>query len=103
MKKSEITDMLLFRTCYGNNDKKITKAQLKEIINLLFRYISTELSNGRKVEIRGFGWFSLKYRAAGKVRNPRNGNIHDSAAKYSVYFKAGNDLAQRVNNIYDNN
>jgi nucleoid DNA-binding protein len=49
--------------------------------------------------VRGFGCFSLKKRAAGLVRNPRYNQSFESGKRHNVYFRAGKDLAARVNKI----
>lgn len=101
MKKSEVRDLLSARNCYGSGDKRLNKAQLKEMVDLLFNHLSTSIATGRRVEIRGFGNFSLKARSVGKIRNPRHGVTLNSSARHVVYFRAGKSLARRVNSIYE--
>ena len=56
-----------------------------------------ELASGGRVEIRGFGAFSLKHRRAKLGRNPRTGVAVSVPQKHSVYFKPGTELRVRVN------
>jgi integration host factor subunit beta len=56
----------------------------------------TELASGGRVEIRGFGAFSLKHRRAKIGRNPKTGVAVSIPQKHSVYFKPGADLKKRV-------
>jgi len=71
---------------------KDAELAVKEIIDSLCR----TLSKGNRVEIRGFGCFSLNYRPARVGRNPRTGSRVDVPAKYVPHFKMGKDLRERV-------
>lgn len=70
--------------------------QVKLLTDKLFITLSQALANGQRIEIRGFGSFSLKARKAGLVRNPRHGIAIQSEARHVVYFRAGKELAKRV-------
>lgn len=61
--------------------------------------ISTALSHGNRVEIRGFGTFGLNYRPARAARNPKTGEKVAVVAKYVPHFKAGKELRERVDPI----
>jgi len=63
--------------------------------------ISQSLSDGSRVEIRGFGSFSLNYRPPRKGRNPKTGHGVDVPEKYVPHFRAGKELRARVNAISD--
>jgi len=78
---------------------KLNKKQVDTIVKELFIYLSDNVASGNRVEIRGFGCFSLKTRSAGKVRNPREGISVDSAARSVVYFRPGKELRDRVDAI----
>jgi integration host factor subunit beta len=54
------------------------------------------LSTGERIEIRGFGNFSLHYRPSRIGRNPKSGEPVSLSAKYVPHFKAGKDLRERV-------
>ena len=58
--------------------------------------LSNTLSNGGRVEVRGFGSFSLNYRPPHNGRNPKNGAPVKVPAKYVPQFKAGKELRERV-------
>lgn len=58
--------------------------------------ISTTLSRGGRIEIRGFGSFGLNYRPPRQGRNPKNGDKVKVPAKYAPHFKAGKELRERV-------
>ena len=54
------------------------------------------LTNGRRIEIRGFGTFSLHYHAPRNAHNPRTGEKVTTAGKYSPHFKPGKKLREVV-------
>jgi integration host factor subunit beta len=58
--------------------------------------MTSELANGGRVEIRGFGAFSLKHRKPKMGRNPKTGVAVSIPQKHTVYFKPGADLKKRV-------
>lgn len=60
--------------------------------------LSCALASGGRIEIRGFGSFSLHYRAPRVGRNPKTGDMVDLSGKYVPYFKPGKELRERVNN-----
>ena len=67
-----------------------------EAVNLVLEQMSQALWSGRRIEIRGFGSFSLNYRPARVGRNPRSGEKVDVPTKYVPHFKAGKDMRERV-------
>ena len=70
---------------------------VERIVATIFDEISAALANGNRVELRGFGAFSVKRRAARIGRNPRTGDAVHVAAKYLPYFKTGKELRERLN------
>ena len=59
--------------------------------------MSKSLILGRRIEIRGFGSFTLHYRAPRKAHNPKTGERVVTEAKYSPHFKPGKALRERIN------
>jgi len=59
--------------------------------------VITELAEGGRVEIRGFGSFSVHHRPARRGRNPKTGEAVDIPRKYVPHFKPGKELRERVN------
>ena len=59
--------------------------------------LSAALASGNRVEIRGFGSFSLHFRAPRVGRNPKTGDAVDLTGKYVPHFKPGKELRERVN------
>jgi len=65
-------------------------------IKLILAAMSESLSQGRRIEARGFGTFGLRYRPPRVGRNPKSGDEVNVPAKYAPHFKAGKDLSERV-------
>ena len=70
---------------------KLHKKQVEQLVKVIFTSMSDKIALGERIEIRGFGCFSLKYREAGTVRNPRHGISIESQGRHVVYFRAGNE------------
>ena len=66
-------------------------------MKLLIDQMAETLSSGERIEIRGFGSFSLHYREPRQGRNPRTGDSVDLRAKHVPHFKPGKELRDRVN------
>ena len=63
----------------------------------IFDEIANALARGQRVELRGFGAFSVKQRGARVGRNPRTGDSVDVAEKYIPFFKTGKELREKLN------
>ena len=63
----------------------------------LFESMAEALEGGHRIEIRGFGSFSLRFRPPRKARNPKTGEVVDTDGKYAPHFKPGKELRERVN------
>ncbi len=70
---------------------------VERIVSTIFEEISAALARGERVELRGFGAFSVKQRAARIGRNPRTGEAVQVASKRLPYFKTGKELRERLN------
>ncbi len=66
-------------------------------VKLLLDHMSEMLSEGERIEIRGFGSFSLHYRAPRMGRNPKTGEPVRLEGKYVPHFKPGKEMRDRVN------
>ncbi|MCL4141045.1 UNVERIFIED_CONTAM: hypothetical protein GTU68_027860 [Idotea baltica] len=65
----------------------------------MIEQLSSALVDGSRIEIRGFGSFSLHYRAPRIAHNPKTGEIINLAEKYVPHFKPGKELRDRVNKL----
>ncbi len=70
---------------------------VERIINRIFDEITGSLAKGNRIELRGFGAFSVKQRPARLGRNPRTGEPVDVPGKYVPFFKTGKELRERLN------
>lgn len=74
---------------------------VERIVNTIFDEISTALARGDRVELRGFGTFSVKQRQSRTARNPRTGQAVFVEEKRIPFFKTGKDLRRRLNDSDD--
>ena len=77
-------------------DTKQTKVRTKETVQLFLDTITNELKNGNRIELRDFGVFEVKERAARVGRNPRTGDTVKVPARKVVSFKVGRKMKQYV-------
>ncbi len=91
MTKSELIEKLI--TKLDHIAAKDVEVAVKEILEMM----SNTLEQGDRIEIRGFGSFSLHYRAPRVGRNPKTGESVDLSGKYVPHFKPGKELRERVN------
>ncbi len=70
---------------------------IERIVATILDEITAALARGDRVELRGFGAFSVKYRGARIGRNPRTGESVSVAEKVVPYFKTGKNLRERLN------
>ncbi|MCX7117869.1 MAG: integration host factor subunit beta [Legionellales bacterium] len=81
----------------------LPEKQVTESINLLINLMSDALIKDRRIEIRGFGSFTLHYRPPRNAHNPKTGQRVITEAKYSPHFKPGKELRERVNDLKEKN
>ncbi len=70
---------------------------VERIVNTILNEITRALAEDNRVELRGFGAFSVRYRKARIARNPRTGEPVQVGEKKVPHFKAGKELRQRLN------
>ena len=73
------------------------RRDVERIVNAIFEEITNAMARGERVELRGFGAFSVKQRDARVGRNPRTGEAVDVDAKSVPFFKTGKLLRDRLN------
>lgn len=74
----------------------LPEKQVTDGINRILELMSEALIEGKRIEIRGFGSFSLHYRPPRNAHNPKTGEKVITEAKYSPHFKPGKELRERV-------
>ncbi|MEL6322838.1 MAG: integration host factor subunit beta [Pseudomonadota bacterium] len=75
----------------------LPQKRVEQAVDVIFEEISAALERGDRVELRGFGAFSVRQRDARRGRNPRTGESVDVPAKRVPFFKAGKELRMRIN------
>ncbi|MBH0238084.1 integration host factor subunit beta [Methylobrevis albus] len=70
---------------------------IENIVNTILDKIATAMANGDRVELRGFGAFSVKSRPARVGRNPRTGEKVEVREKFVPFFKTGKEMRERLN------
>ena len=70
---------------------------IERIVSTFFDSISGALARGERVELRGFGAFAVKQRAARVGRNPKTGEAVQVEAKFTPHFKTGKELREKLN------
>ncbi|MGD9538241.1 MAG: integration host factor subunit beta [Alphaproteobacteria bacterium] len=93
MTKSE----LIQRLAEMYPDPRLYHRDYERVVNTIFEEISEALIRGDRVELRGFGAFSVRARAARVGRNPRTGAAVEVGQKRLPFFKTGKELRDRVN------
>ena len=74
----------------------LTQTAVKEVVQMTLDHMIETLVFERRVELRNFGVFEVKRRAARRARNPKTGESVDVAAKYVVSFRPGREMEARV-------
>ena len=77
----------------------LTQLKTKEIVQKTFDAIVETLVDERRIELRNFGVFEVKKRAARKARNPRTGQRVDVPEKFVVTFKPGKEMEEKVRRL----
>ena len=91
MTKSELIQLL------AEKNPHLYQRDIERIVTTVFEEISGALADGDRVELRGFGAFSVKNREARTGRNPRTGETVHVARKSVPFFKVGKELRMRLN------
>ncbi|MCB5945865.1 integration host factor subunit beta [Acidocella sp. KAb 2-4] len=81
----------------AEDNPHLTVAEVERIVSTLFDEMTAALARGERVELRGFGAFTVKARQARAGRNPRTGETVQVAQKAVPFFKAGKELRERIN------
>ncbi|WP_415883573.1 integration host factor subunit beta [Neptuniibacter sp. SY11_33] len=96
MTKSELIEVLVDR------HEQLSVKDIELSVKTMLDHMTESLSQGDRIEIRGFGSFSLHYRAPRTGRNPKTGESVALDAKYVPHFKPGKELREQVNDSIQN-
>jgi integration host factor subunit beta len=91
MTKSELIEKVV--QSHGMLNVKVSEI----VVNTVFDSIEEALKAGDKVEIRGFGSFTIRERLGREARNPKSGEVVVIPSKKTPFFKTGKELKERVN------
>ena len=90
MTKSELIDVL------SAEQKQLGYRDVELAVKVILESLTSALSGGERIEVRGFGSFTLHHRRARVGRNPKTGNSVTVPDKHVPHFKPGKELRQRV-------
>jgi integration host factor subunit beta len=91
MTKSELIERIAAR------QTQLSAKDVELAVKTIIEHMAQTLAHGHRIEIRGFGSFSLHYRAPRIGRNPKTGESVGLAGKYVPHFKPGKELRDRAN------
>jgi integration host factor subunit beta len=91
MTKSELIELIAAK------QKHLPAKDVELAVKHLLEIMGDALAQGNRIEIRGFGSFSLHYRPPRQGRNPKTGEAVALSGKYVPHFKPGKELRERVN------
>lgn len=92
MTKSELIELL------SERQRHLGPSDVEMAVKTILEQMSETLSSNERIEVRGFGSFSLHYRPPRTGRNPKTGAAVELPGKYVPHFKPGKELRERVNN-----
>ncbi|MGD8177303.1 integration host factor subunit beta [Marinimicrobium sp. ARAG 43.8] len=92
MTKSELIEYIA-----EQQGQQLPVKDIELAVKLILDHMADVLSSGERIEIRGFGSFSLHYRAPRMGRNPKTGETVELEGKYVPHFKPGKEMRDRVN------
>ena len=101
MTKSELIERIVLAQTQTAGSA-LTSKDVELAVKTMIEQMSTTLASGERIEIRGFGSFSLHSRAPRIGRNPKTGESVGLAGKYVPHFKPGKELRDRVNSALQN-
>jgi len=91
MTKSELIERIVAE------QTQLSAKDVELAVKMILDHMAETLAEGERIEIRGFGSFSLHYREARLGRNPKTGEKVELEGKYVPHFKPGKELRERVN------
>ena len=91
MTKSELIQRI------AQTQSHLVERDIASAVNIMLEHMAVCLSRGGRIEIRGFGSFSVRFRRARVGRNPRTGRPVSLPARFAPCFKPGKGLRERLN------
>jgi len=91
MTKSELIERMT------DSQEQLSVKDVELAVKSMLEHMSQVLASGERIEVRGFGSFSLHYREPRMGRNPKTGEVVELKGKYVPHFKPGKEMRDRVN------
>ena len=91
MTKSELIEQIVYQ------QRQLSAKDVELAVKTMLEHMSQTLASGDRIEIRGFGSFSLHYREPRRGRNPKTGETVQLSGKHVPHFKPGKEMRERVN------
>ena len=91
MIKSELVQVI------ADKNPHLYYRDVENVVNAILDEVTEALASGNRVELRGFGAFSVKHRPARVARNPKTGDKVSVDEKWVPFFKTGKELRERLN------
>jgi integration host factor subunit beta len=95
MTKSELIEII------AREQSHLAYRDVELAVKCMIEQMSQALASGQRIEIRGFGSFSLHFRPPRLGRNPKTGDSVELSGKYVPHFKPGKELRERVNQKFE--
>jgi integration host factor subunit beta len=93
MTKSELIQRLSKRYPH------LYQRDIEVLVNTMFDEITKALAEANRVELRGFGAFSVRKREPRAARNPKNGAMVQVEERHAIYFRTGKELRERITTV----
>lgn len=90
MTKAELIEAMAAKARY------LTQGDAWKLVNLIIERMSSSLAAGERIELRGFGSFSVRRRGTREIRDPRTGDLFSIGPRTAVHFKTGKLMAGQV-------
>ena len=90
MTKSELIERI------AAQQQQLSPKDVELAVKMIIEYMASSLAQGERIEVRGFGSFSLHYREPRRGRNPKTGDAVALPGKHVPHFKPGKELRERV-------
>jgi integration host factor subunit beta len=91
MTRSELIQLV------STKQSQLSYKETESAVKYIFDHMAESLGKGCRIEIRGFGSFSVRFRPPRMARNPKTGAYVQKEGKYSLRFKPGKEMRERVN------
>jgi len=81
----------------AEKQRSFSYRETESVVKDIFEQMAEALGQGKRIEIRGFGSFSVRFRQPRLARNPKTGTKLQKEGKFAPYFRPGKELRERVN------